>query len=74
MWQRGGTKGDFSSPFLAESGSGERGERILKKLRVFRKRKYNFSLDFPVFGLSDLVGPRSKVVLCCKGYARAPVL
>ena len=25
------TKGDLSSPFLAESGSGERGEEILKK-------------------------------------------
>ena len=25
-----GTKGDFSSPFLLESGSGERGEQILK--------------------------------------------
>ena len=25
-----GTKGDFSSPFFLESGSGERGEQILK--------------------------------------------
>ena len=42
-------------------------------MRVFRERKSNFSLDFPVFGPSDFVGPRSKVVLRCKGYAWAPI-
>ena len=35
----------------------------------FRERKSNFSLDFPAFGPSVLVGPRSKVDLRCKGYA-----
>ena len=40
----------------------------------FRERMSNFSLDFPTFGLSVLVGPRSKVVLSCKGYTWAPVL
>ena len=39
-----------------------------------RERKSNFSLDFPAFGPSIRVGPRSKVVLRCKGYAWAPVL
>ena len=34
----------------------------------------NLFLDFPVFGQSVLVGPRSKVVLRGKGYAWAPVL
>ena len=54
--------------------SGGRGEQILRKGRVFRERKSNFSLDFPVFGPSVLVGLSSKVVLRCKGYAWAPVL
>ena len=40
----------------------------------FRERSSNFSLDFHVFGPSDFVEPRSKVVLHGKGYARAPVL
>ena len=39
-----------------------------------RERKSNFSLDFPVFGLSDFVGPRNKVVLRCKGYTWASFL
>ena len=39
-----------------------------------RERKSNFSLDFPAFGLSVLVGPRSKVVLRGKGYTWALVL
>ena len=39
-----------------------------------RERVSNFSLDFLAFGLSVLVGPRSKVVLLGKGYAWAPVL
>ena len=37
-----------------------------------RERVSNFSLDFPAFGPSILVGPISKVVLRCKGYAWAP--
>ena len=64
-----GTKRTFFSIFGAEFSSGERGEQILKKCRVFRERKCNFSLDFPVFGPLDLIEPRSKVVLCCKSYA-----
>ena len=39
-----------------------------------RERVSKFSLDFPTFGPSVLVGPRSKVVLRGKGYARASVL
>ena len=34
-----------------------------------RERSFNFSLDFPAFGLSIRVGPRSKVVLHGKDYA-----
>ena len=69
-----GTKRFFFSIFGAESGCGERGEQILKQWRVFRERKYNFSQDFLVFGQSDLVEPRSKIVLRCKGYAWTPIL
>ena len=50
------------------------GRADFEKERIFRERKSNFSLDFPVFGPSVLVGPRSKVVLCDKSYAWAPVL
>ena len=39
-----------------------------------RERVSNFSIDFSAFGLSVLVRPRSKVALCGKGYAWAPVL
>ena len=53
--------------------SGGGGEQILRKGRVFRERKSNFSLDFPVFESSDFVGPKSKVVLRYKGYAWAPI-
>ena len=35
----------------------------------FRERKFDFSLDFPPFGLSVLVGARGEVGLRCKGYA-----
>ena len=47
--------------------------RLLEKRAVgvetgFRERKYDFSLDFPAFGLSVLVGARNKVVLHGKGY------
>ena len=50
------------------------GRADFEKERVFRERKSNFSLDFPVFGHSVLVGPRSKVILHGKGYMWAPVL
>ena len=43
-------------------------------MRGFRERSSNLSLEFPVFGLSDRIGPKSKVVLCCEGYAWALVL
>ena len=39
-----------------------------------RERKFNFSLDFSVFGSSVLVRPRSKVVFRSKDYAWTPVL
>ena len=45
------------------------GRADFEKERVFRERKSNFSLDFPVFGPSVLDGPRRKVVLRGKGYA-----
>ena len=53
--------------------------RLPKKRAVgvetgFRERKSDFSLDFPAFGLSVLVGARSKVVLRDKGYVRTPIL
>ena len=50
------------------------GRADFDKERVFRERKSNFPLNFPVFGPSVLVGPRSKVVLRGKGYVWAPVL
>ena len=46
-----------------------RGENIFE-----RERESNFSLDFPAFGPSVLVGARGEVGLCCKGYAWTPVL
>ena len=36
--------------------------------RDFRERESNFSLDFPVFEPSVLVGARGEVGLRCKGY------
>ena len=63
-----GTKRVFFSIFGAESGGGERGEKILKQLR-FLERESSFSLDFPTFRPSVRVGPISKVVLRDKGYA-----
>ena len=62
--------------FSIFDGIRQRGEgrAYFKKWRVFRERKCNFSLDFPAFGLSIRIGPRSKVVLRGKGYACAPVL
>ena len=52
------------------------GEGIVdfEKERVFRERKSNFSLDFPVFGPSVFIGPRSKIALRCKGYAWTSIL
>ena len=64
----------FSSPFGRVRAVGGRGEQILKTMEGFREKKSNFSLDFPVFESSDLVGLRSKVVLRYKGYAWTPVL
>ena len=40
----------------------------------FRERKCDFSLDFPAFGPSVIVGPRSKVDLRYKVYAWTPLL
>ena len=40
----------------------------------FRERESNFTLDFPAFGPSVLVGARDKVALRCKGYVWALVL
>ena len=57
---------NLCSLFGAESGSGGESNS--------RERKSNFSLDFPMFGPSVLVGPRNKVVLRCKGYVWAPIL
>ena len=61
-------KEQFSSHFGVESGSG--GGRKSNS----REKKSDFSLDFPVFGPSNFIGPRSKVFLRGKGYAWAPVL
>ena len=60
---------ELSSPFLLE-----RTLRGVGRKSNSRERKSNLSLDFLAFGSSVRVGPRSKVVLCCKGYAWAPVL
>ena len=40
----------------------------------FRERKSYFSIDFPAFGPSVLIGARNKVVILGKGYAWASVL
>ena len=48
--------------------------RAVEGKSFFRERSSNFSLDFPAFGPSILVGLRIKVVLRCKGYAWTPVL
>ena len=42
--------------------------------RNLRKRKSNFSVNFPAIQPSNFGGARSKVALRCKGYAWAPVL
>ena len=63
---------NLSSLFGAESdwgGGGGVGDKSNS-----RERKPNLSLDFPVFGSSVLVWPRRKVIIHCKGYARASVL
>ena len=49
-------------------------ERAVGVETGFRERKSDFSLDFPAFGPSVLVGARNKVVLHDKGYAWAPIL
>ena len=58
---------NISLDFERESGSG--GKKI-----SFRERRSNFSLEFLTIGPSVLVGPRSKVVLRCKGYVWASLL
>ena len=63
-------KKKLSSPFLELNPAVGRGRADFEKWRVFRERKCNFSLNFLAFRPSVLVGPRSKVVLRCKGYAR----
>ena len=60
-------KKSISSLILLESGGGGGKSNS-------RERKSNFSLDFPMFGPSVLVGPRSKVVLGGKDYTWTPVL
>ena len=72
MWQRREQK-EISSPFLELNPAVERGESRFLKMRVFRERKCNFSLDFSALGPSVRVGPRSKVVIRDKGYAWASV-
>ena len=52
-------------------GGGGGGER---RKSNSREKKFDFSLDFLVFGPSNFIGPRSKVFLRGKGYAWAPVL
>ena len=65
MWQRGEQK-ELSSPFLELKPEVVRGESRFLKWRVFRERKCNFSLDFPVFGQSDLVGQEAKLFYAAK--------
>ena len=59
-------KEKFSSHF---AGSGSGGGKSNS-----RERKFNFFLDLLAFGPSVLVGPRSKIVLRCKGYSWASFL
>ena len=40
----------------------------------FRERKWDFSLDFPAFGLSIPFEPRNKAILRSKGYAWTLIL
>ena len=60
-------KKSISSLVLLEFGSGGGKSNS-------RERKSNFSLNFSAFESLVLIGPRSKVVLCSKGYTWAPVL
>ena len=50
------------------------GRAYFEKERGFRERKFNFSLDFLVFGPSVFVGLRRKVALRCEGYAWTTIL
>ena len=70
---RGTKSGAFFSIWLVRV-VGKKGECRFQKWRVFRERKYNFSLDLQAFGPSDLIEPRIKVVLRGKGYAWELVL
>ena len=67
------TKGELSSPFLMDPAV-EKGKADFFKNGGFLERKCNFSLNFPAFEPSVRIGPRSKVVICDKGHAWAPVL
>ena len=60
-------KRTFLFSFSLVSGSGEEKNK-------FRERKSNFSLDFPAFKLSVLVGAKGEVDQSCKGYAWTPIL
>ena len=71
-------KEQLSSHFGVESGSGVGGGGggfgVGVRKSNSREKKSDFSLDFPVFGPSNFIGPRRKVLLRGKGYAWAPVL
>ena len=69
-----GTKEDISSPFFCWNLAVGEGRADFEKEKVFRERKSNFSLDFPVFEPSVFVRPRSKVTLRCKCYAWTPIM
>ena len=59
----------------SEGGGGGGGEREREREnQILERENSNFSVDFPAFGSSVRIGPRSKVVLRRKGYAWAPVL
>ena len=61
-------KEHFSSFGLVSGSEGRK--QILERER---ERESNFSLDFPAFDSSVLVGARGEVGLCCKGYAWTPI-
>ena len=62
-----------SSPLLELKRAVEVGELRIQKWSLFRERRFNFSLGFQVFRLSDRFWSRSKVVLHIEDYTWAPV-
>ena len=68
--KKGNKEKKKTSPSPFWPGTCNEGE---KKYR-FIKRKSNFSLDFPVFRPSVLVGARGEVDLRYKGYVWTPIL